>query len=287
MYKWCLGMGMLLLLIACGNKEQQKFIPVADTIVAVQADTMELLTDSMQLAEIMKEKPRVQVGNELFEDFIFNYAADEELQLKRTKFPLSYYEPDTVLRIEKEMWKHDHLFTQEHHYTLLFDTEEDMEMVGDTALNSVQVEWFYLATKMVKRYYFQRTAGKWILEAINLRKMQSEEENEDFIDFYSKFSEDSLYQEKHIADPLQFITIDPEDEFAILETTLDASQWPAYRYLLPTERLSNISYGQRNRDDAKTKILKVNGIDNGYHNLFYFRKKGDGWELYRYEDTST
>lgn len=35
----------------------------------------------------------------------------------------------------------------------------------------------------------------------------------------TRFVTDSLYQSKHIADPLQFVTIDPDDEFAILETT--------------------------------------------------------------------
>ena len=40
-------------------------------------------------------------------------------------------------------------------------------MVGDTALKSVQVEWIYLKTRMVKKYYFERKQGMWMLEAIN------------------------------------------------------------------------------------------------------------------------
>ena len=32
---------------------------------------------------------------------------------------------------------------------------------------------------------------------------------------------------------------------------------------MPTDRLSNINYGQKNEDLSDTKILKVNGIGNG------------------------
>ena len=111
-------------------------------------------------------------------------------------------------------------------------------------------------------------------------------EGENFVDFYTRFVTDSLYQSRHIADPLQFVTIDPDDEFAILETTLDVNQWYAFRPPLPADRLSNINYGQRNEDNSNTKILKVNGIGNGYSNVFYFRRRGGEWELYKYEDTS-
>ena len=89
-----------------------------------------------------------------------------------------------------------------------------------------------------------------------------------------------------IPTPLQFVTIDPDDEFSILETTLDVNQWYAFRPSLPTDRLSNINYGQKNEDTSRTKILKVNGIGNGYSNVFYFRRRGGEWEMYKYEDTS-
>ena len=58
---------------------------------------------------------------------------------------------------------------------MLFDKEEDMDMVGDTTLTSVQVEWIFLKTRMVKRYYFERKRGMWMLEAINLREMEKGE----------------------------------------------------------------------------------------------------------------
>ena len=275
------GLLLLLFIAACGNKQK-----TSDPFAALtqMVDSARQQPDSLQ-QPVEDESPKPIEADELFDDFIFNYASDDALQRQRTIFPLPYYKDDTPVKIEKKYWEHDYLFSQQSYYTLLFDREEDMDMVGDTALTSVQVEWVYLKTRMIKKYYFERIKGAWMLEAINLRKIEKDE-NEDFVDFYARFVTDSVYQSKHIHTPLKFITIDPDDEFSILETTLDLNQWYAFRPVLPTDRLSNINYGQKNEDQSTTKILKVNGIGNGYSTVFYFRKKRGEWELYKYEDTS-
>ncbi|MDM8337410.1 DUF4348 domain-containing protein [Mediterranea massiliensis] len=275
------GLLLLLFIAACGNKQK-----TSDPFAALtqMVDSARQQPDSLQ-QPVEDESPKPIEADELFDDFIFNYASDDALQRQRTIFPLPYYKDDTPVKIEKKYWEHDYLFSQQSYYTLLFDREEDMDMVGDTALTSVQVEWVYLKTRMIKKYYFERIKGAWMLEAINLRKIEKGE-NEDFVDFYTRFVTDSVYQSKHIHTPLKFITIDPDDEFSILETTLDLNQWYAFRPVLPTDRLSNINYGQKNEDQSTTKILKVNGIGNGYSTVFYFRKKRGEWELYKYEDTS-
>lgn len=247
-------------------------------------DSVNQKADTLKVAEV-EDVPKPIETDELFDDFIFSYASDDALQKQRTVFPLPYYNRNTPIKIEERFWKHDYLFTKQSYYTLLFDEEDDLELVGDTALKSVQVEWIYLKTRMVKRYYFERKHGMWMLEAINLREIEKGE-NESFVDFYTRFVTDSVYQSKHISHPLQFVTIDPDDEFSILETTLDMNQWYAFRPVMPVDKLSNINYGQKNEDLSNTKILKVNGIDNGYSNIFYFRRQAEEWELYKYEDTS-
>lgn len=265
---------------ACGQKKTT--IDPFDQLTSM-VDSAAQKADTVPLPVVEEIKPIE--ADELFDDFIFNYAQDHELQLQRTKFPLPYYKEDSPLKIEKAFWKHDDLFSKENAYTLLFDNEEQMDLVGDTTLMSVQVEWIYLKTRTIKKYYFEKLKGVWMLEAINLRKMATDEPA-DFIAFYTRFATDSLFQQKHIAPRLQFVTIDPDDEFSILETTLDAGQWTAFSPQLPKERLSNIDYGQHISPQSHTRILKINGIGNGYSNLFYFRRQGESWELYRYEDTS-
>lgn len=276
------GLSVFALLFSCKNPKAN-----IDTFSAITAmvDSANTTGEHSSETEFVEEAPKPVGADELFDDFIFNYATDSLFQRQRTIFPLPYYKVNTPLKIEKKYWKHDPLFADQTCYTLLFDSEDDMDVVGDTTLSSVQVEWIFLKTRMMKRYYFERTKGMWMLEAINLRKMEEEKEDLGFISFYARFAVDSLYQREHICQPLQFVTIDPDDEFSILETTLDVDQWYVFRPTLPADRLSNINYGQKNEDCSSTKILKVNGISNGYSNIFYFRKRGGEWELYKYEDT--
>lgn len=83
-----------------------------------------------------------------------------------------------------------------------------------------------------------------MLEAINLRPIE-ENENEDFVEFFGHFATDSIFQSRRIRQPLVFVTTDPDDDFSILETTLDLNQWFAFKPALPADKLSNINYGQQ------------------------------------------
>ncbi len=250
-----------------------------------EKDSVAYYSDTLFLMMEEEVVPDSAVADELFDDFIFNYASNNLLQRKRTTFPLPYYKGEEPIKVEQKDWKHDSLFIQQGYYTLLFDSEEDMDMVRDTTLRSVQVEWIFLEMQRVKKYYFERKQGVWMLEAINLLNME-QEKDENFFSFYAQFAKDSLYQSDHICDPLPYVTIDPDDEFSIFETTLDLNQWFAFRPMLPADTLSNINYGQKNSKNSNRKILKINGIGNGFSNIFYFRRRGDKWELYRYEDAS-
>ena len=278
MRKELIGLLSLAILSSCGGKNA-KVDPF--TVMAQLPDTAIQGSDTLISRDVLTPLE----ADELFDDFIFNYALDEKLQKQRTHFPLPYHSGDTLKTIEEKDWTHDYLFARQNYYTLLFDREEDMELVGDTALNEVQVEWISLTEPLRKKYCFERKKGMWMLVSIEILPMKKRMKN-DFLSFYTHFSTDSLYQERHISFPLRFITIDPDDEFSVLETTLELNQWYAFRPQMPIGKLSNICYGQRNDELSTSKILKVNGISNGYSNIFYFRKSGGEWRLYKYEDTS-
>ena len=281
MKKLIAGVILLGVLSSCGNKKTN-IDPFAS--ITKEVDSIRQIADSSR-HDKSPEDPQPIQADESFDDFIYNFASDDVLQRQRVKFPLPYYNGDEKSNIEERNWKHDDLFTKQHYYTLLFDREEDMDLVGDTSLTSVQVEWMFVKTRMVKRYYFERIKGAWIQEAINLRPIK-QNDNENFVEFFGHFAADSLFQSKRVCEPLAFVTTDPDDDFSILETTLDLNQWFAFKPGLPADRLSNINYGQRNDDDSPTKILALKGIGNGFSNILYFRRKAGEWELYKFEDTS-
>ena len=283
MRKAVLGICLLTFLSSCGDRKVKidPFVAVTSMIDSVATKTKE----ERPAEPPADDKPIHTEADELFDDFFFTYASDSILQKQRTKFPLPYYIGDSAIKIQEGHWEYQRLFPDENFYTLLFDREEDMDLVGDTSLNSVQVEWFDLNSRLSRKLYFERIRGIWMLEAVNERAMHRGE-NGGFVDFYSRFAQDSLYQSSHISHTLRFVTIDPDDEFSILETTLSLNQWFAFRPMLPSAWLTNINYGQRNDSTSTKKILKVNGIGNGYSNAFHFKKREGEWILYKYEDTS-
>lgn len=281
MKKLIAGVILFSILGSCGNKKNN-IDPFAS--ITQEVDSIRHQADSIPEDKLPEEPQPIQ-ADESFDDFIYNFASDEVLQRQRVKFPLPYYNGEKKMEIDEHHWMHDNLFAKQHYYTLLFDKEEDMDLVGDTSLTSVQVEWIFVKTRMMKRYYFERIKGAWILEAINQRPIEPND-NENFVEFFGRFATDSLFQSQRVNDPLAFVTSDPDDDFSILETSLDLNQWFAFKPELPSERLSNINYGQRNDDNSTMKILALKGIGNGFSNILYFHRKAGEWKLYKFEDTS-
>ena len=258
----------------------------------VNEDTDLLPSDTVSVVDLPETEPEVEEvttptrADELFDDFLWNFATDERLQLRRVKFPLPYSSPEDDASVDREEWEHDQLIADQPTYTLMFDKEEELDLDSDTSLESAEVEWVFLSTKLRQSYFFQRERGAWMLDSVSLAPLPETDDEGGFIDFYSRFANDSIYQLEHITNPIGFVTLDPDDEFSILETTMGISQWFAFRPELPKDRLTNINYGQANDDRSRTKILKVNGFQDGSSIILYFRKRNGEWEMYKFEDTS-
>lgn len=270
---------IFVLFSSCGEKKSKidPFAPLTQMVDSMREQSED---------SVVVEEKIVQVrADGSFNDFIYNFAADKKMQLSRVLFPLPFYNNNVASKIEEKNWKHDPLYTNQSFYTLLFDKESDMDLVQNTNLNSAQFEWIYMRTRMVKKYYFERKNEIWMLEAINLCRIE-QSESENFIDFFNKFANDSIFQSRRIVEPLVFITTDPDDDFSIMETTLELNQWYAFIPPMPKDRLTNINYGQNISNNSQHKILSIKGIGNGFSNTLYFQRYGNEWKLYKFEDLS-
>lgn len=282
MKKIILGAIVLFLLSSCNNKKA-KIDPFKSLTNLV--DSASEAADSTE-NDSVQELPRPIKADETFDDFIFSFASDIKLQQKRIHFPLTFINGNSVSQIEQKFWKKDNLFTKQSFYTMIFDKESDMDLMTTTKLKSAKFEWFYLKTNKIKTYSFKReTNGAWMLNSIAINSIQSND-NENFIEFFHKFATDSIFQRSRTHVPLTFVTTDPDDDFSILETTMEVNQWFAFAPDLPTVRLSNINYGQSNSDNSNTKILTMKGLGNGFSNTLYFRRQGSQWQFYKFEDLS-
>ena len=282
MKKLIVGICLLGWMASCGGGKKHADV---QEVAMESIDSIEVVADTLEVEEVQEEQEVSTYAERVFADFLYNFATSEKFQLRRIVFPLPYYMDNKKDSIEKAEWVHDPLFSQQEFYTMLYDDLSDAELEKDTATTSVRIEWIDLKAKKMKRYYFERLYGWWKLEAIDDAMMTKEEGGqEDFYEFYERFANDSLFQAERVADPLPFVVPDPDDEFQILETTIQKAQWFTFQPNLPTGHLTNINYGQRLDRNSQTRVIEMRGFGNGFSNTLYFRCRNGKWKLTRFED---
>lgn len=253
----------------------EKKVSGADSISADSADTAS--TDTLE--QLISEQPMPKAADELFDDFIFNFAGNKKLQFKRIQFPLKIVNGKTERTVGKGQWKMEHFFMEQGYYTLIFDSKRQMNVVKDTSINHVVVEKIYLKKKKVKQYIFNRINGQWMLVEVNTGAMY-QNTNASFLDFYQKFATDSAYQARHLNNPIHFSGPDPDDDFSTMTGDIASETWPAFAPELPSGLIYNIMYGQK-YTQSNQKILVMRGIANGMEMELTFARKGKEWRLTR------
>ena len=268
---------------ACGGGKNKSEITEA---VVVEVDSTITMEDSVSDDEWIDEEPELpEKADESFDDFLYNFLVDSQLQITRIVFPLPYYTDDHKDSITNETWEYDQIFSGLESYAVLFDRQSDMELEKDTSQVSIKIDRRDMKSHRLKRYYFERIKGEWMLEAIDDAVIPSEDsESEDFFSFYERFVNDSLFQTERVVNPLPFVTIDPDDEFHVLETTLEKGQWFAFQPTLSKDVLAHIYYGQRLTENSSTRIMEFKGVGNGFYNVLYFQRRNGLWKLIKFED---
>lgn len=264
----------VLLFSACqGQKSGSNEETTADTIQ--KADT----TASTLEEEVASEQtPMPKAADELFDDFIFNFAANRKLQSSRIKFPLKIQRGEEVSYTKKGQWQMEYFFMKQDSYTLLFNSEKEMEYVKEaTDINHAIVEKIYLEGKTVKQYVFDRVNGLWMLQEV-IHMPLSESSNASFLEFYAHFASDPDYQQKHLMESVKFVGPDPDDDFAQMEGVITPDTWEAFAPELPSGMIFNIVYGEPQKETGR-KIFVLRGIANGMELELTFKHEGGKWKL--------
>lgn len=251
--------------------------PVAvDTLVVdsfKNADT--IAVDTMD--KLISEQPMPKAADELFDDFIFNFAANRKLQMARIKFPLKVVDGENTTFIKKADWKMEHFFMEQGYYTLIFDNHKQMGVVKDTSINNVVVEKVYLKKERVEKYMFERIRGRWMLTSI-LNNAMYHNTNASFLAFYQKFATDFDFQIESLNNPVMFTGPDPDDDFSTMTGEIAPETWPAFAPELPSGFIYNIMYGQK-YVEGDQKIFVMRGIANGMEMELTFRRIDGTWKL--------
>ena len=266
----------LLIFVSCGGSKTGTATDeeVADSVVA--RDTMSAV-DSL-LAELeLDNLPMPKAADELFDDFVFNFAANRKLQMERILFPLRMVTNGKVESVGRQQWKMEHFFMHQGYYTELFDNERHMEVVKDTSVSQAVVEKIFFESQTVSQYCFRRLKGAWMLVEVRTIPI-AKSNNASFLPFYHQFASSSDYQLQHIGNEVTFIGPDPDDDFATMEGVITPDTWEAFAPQLPKKMIYNIIYGEP-RKEGNSKLFVLRGIANGLELEMTFHRHNGNWRL--------
>lgn len=265
-----------LLLVACQGQKSNSESAAEESADSTQ--TVDTTATTLQ-EEIAEEGPMPKAADELFDDFIFNFAANKKLQVSRVKFPLKVMRGDEVSYVSKGQWQMEYFFMNQDYYTLMFNSEEEMERVQQsTTIEHAVVEKIYLEAKTVKQFVFDRVNGLWMLQQV-IHMPLSESKNASFLMFYEQFSKnEDGYQAKHLSESVNFVGPDPDDDFGRMEGVITPDTWEAFAPDLPSNMIYNIVYGEPQKETGR-KIFVLRGIANGLELELTFKHEGGKWKL--------
>lgn len=259
--------------VGCSDKKPAQ-VHDSTSVDSVIADTQAV--DSTE--KLIEETPMPKAADELFDDFVFNFAANRKLQMKRVHFPLPVYHNDKLVKtIEKRAWKMERFFMHQDYYTLILDNQKQMNLVKDTAIDHVVIEKVFYAKKTVQQFLFNRINGEWMMTSINYKPMYTNM-NASFLKFYGKFATDSAFQAEHLHNPVKFVGPDPDDDFSTMSGDIEPETWPAFAPQLPHGMIYNIIYGQKYAE-SNQKIFVIRGIANGMETILTFKRVHGKWML--------
>ena len=230
------------------------------------------------LEKIIEETPMPKTADELFDDFVFNFAGNGKLQRTRIVFPLQVITGNKTTMIESNQWRTEHFFMTQGFYTLICDNRKQMAWGKDTSVNHVVVEQIMLDKKAVKQYIFNRNNGKWMLTSI-VNQGIGQNPNASFLNFYNRFANDTTFQIASLNNPVKFTGQDPDDDFATMTGEIAPETWLAFAPTdMPRGIIYNIMYGEKSVA-SNEKIFCLRGIANGQEMEMTFKKIGGNWKL--------
>ncbi|MGP1465654.1 DUF4348 domain-containing protein [Prevotella koreensis] len=246
---------------------------------SITADSMGRDTSVFDsLEKIIEETPMPKTADELFDDFVFNFAGNGKLQRTRIVFPLQVITGNKTTMIESNQWRTEHFFMTQGFYTLICDNRKQMALGKDTSVNHVVVEKIMLDKKAVKQYIFNRNNGKWMLTSI-VNQGIGQNPNASFLNFYNRFANDTTFQIASLNNPVKFTGQDPDDDFATMTGEIAPETWLAFAPTdMPRGIIYNIMYGEKSVA-SNEKIFCLRGIANGQEMEMTFKKIGGNWKL--------
>lgn len=283
----------LLLLVACQPKKVQindsAEIEAWDSQMTIISELIDSLSTSRDsLVDKAPELKPLRVDDN-FEDFLYAYSVDSDLQYLRTSFPLPIYLGDSLTYCPKEEWKLDSLLIKSPYYGFLLDDVAQDTLLTSLNISEVKVSYYDVNHKTCRRYYFKKVKGVWLLEALHYAPSHLFETAQSklgtFINFWMRFANDSLFQQQHVKRTLPYVTVDEQHSDSTIQGVIDSEQWPSFKPYLESDHLISLDYGQNLSSKSRKRLVILKGSGSGFLlNLTFSLNFNNHWKLVRYED---
>ena len=257
--------------VGCKSKKETptELYAQLDSVATPDTVSADTISDTLQA-------PPPKKADELFDDFVYAFMKHKRFQRSRIAFPLPYIRNGKQHTIAQGQWQYDPIFSNREVYTLIFDNKKGMQVAKDTSLRHVVVEELDVEQLHVKSYTFERATNEWMLTSVSVADMEKSD-NRDFYQFYHQFATNPDFQKAHIANPLEFTTVDEESNEHIAGY-ISPAQWTDFAPELPTSKLTNILYGQT-FSNSKMRVLTITSLSGGMSSTLTFKKADGRWQL--------
>ena len=274
------GIIAILALVACGSKETPETSSFPDEEEEIE-DSL-LLQENVEEELGLNEEDNPQLDG-VFNDFLFAYLHSRTLRRERTVKPLRLEHNERPAEMLEDFDpEFEFSFLSGEYFTTLYGNTSQMQAEDELEEDSiVSLQRINLNDGTIRNFMFLKEEGRWQLDAIREATF-ADDELSDFLDFYARFCIDSLFQTQSIADPLQIIMQDPDDEEESINGIIDADQWQTFCSEVPSGIISNIRKGQHY--GGHSLVMRKSGLANGLQEIFSFTKEKGYWRLTKYEN---
>lgn len=270
-----------IVLVSCAKSQRNSSVVQNRDTIHIQERKSHVLVSNEELQDT-REQYNAR-ADELFDDFLYNFINDSNLRQSRIIFPLIIQQQDgNITRTTENLRETDLDFMLHEYTTNIYNNEGEKGINEDTTLTNASLEKIDLLTRMLTSFDFLKKNGKWNLETIRVIPFEKSDLG-DFLIFYSKFSQDTVFHGKSLARSIHISMMDPDDESGSMDGFITSDQWNTVCNHIPEGIITNIRYGQQYRS-PKRLLLEKNSIGNGMSEVFSFRKNRGRWELVGYEN---
>lgn len=274
---WIVLLGIVF--ISCNNKQHADEAWVDSVLHAIDSIPDENLDFTLN------EVPIVKAVDGNFNDFIYAFLHNRQLQTERVEWPVKVLDTEgqvvRILRNRTEFRKA--LFpSSQDYFVMLLNNVSQMEEDAGSSSDEAYVHLVDFDNLCVERCSFLREDGFWMLNDV-FEQSFIEHPLSGFLSFYHKFVVDSAYQINHVVQPLTISIPDEYEEMGTIEGTIDADQFPLFSPELPSGVVMLVDYGQLELKSDRIVMVKC-GMANGMIDILTFEHKEGEWKLVELEE---